>query len=306
MRPFPRQRGSRKWSYMKKKIFALGFFDGVHLAHQALLEECCRLAAAQNATPCAVTFDLPPSAVLQNTQPNMLSTVRDRTALLREYGMEEIVVLPATADVMSTNWADFLENLLDMGAVGFVCGCDYRFGKNGDGNSRKLEEFAKNKGFPCVIVPELAMDGEKISSTRIRSLLETGDLENANRLLGHPHILTGTVVSGQHLGRTIGVPTANLLLPNELLIPALGVYACTAKVSGRTYVAVTNIGTRPTVNGQGVTVEPWLLDFSGDLYGQEITLSFHKFLRPEQKFDSLAALQTQIQEDAAEVYKLFK
>lgn len=290
----------------QKKIFALGFFDGVHLGHQALLHACRQLAEKQNATACAVTFDLPPSAVLQNAQPNMLNTVRDRETLLRQHGVEEVLLLTAEQATLSMSWTAFLEMLLSEGASGFVCGYDYRFGKNGEGTAQKLAAFSEERKLPCIIVPEQVMDGEKISSTRIRSLLEKGDVEHANRLLGHPHVLTGTVVSGRHLGRTIGIPTANLHLPDELVKPAFGVYACTAHADGHTYVAVTNIGTRPTVDGQGVTVEPWLLDFSGDLYGKEITLQFHKFLRPERKFNSLEELKAQIQLDAAEGYRLFK
>lgn len=291
---------------MKKKIFALGFFDGVHLGHQALLEACCQLAAARDAMPCAVTFDLPPSAVLQNTQPNMINTGQDRERLLRQFGIGPIYTYHATRESLSVSWRAFLEELVEYGADGFVCGYDYRFGCGGEGNSEKLASFAAERNLPCSIVPEQTMDGEKISSSRIRTLLEQGALEKANRLLGHPHILTGTVVSGQGLGRTIGIPTANLRLPEELLPPAFGVYACTALVENKTCVAVTNIGVRPTVNGENVTVEPWILDFSGDLYGKSITLSFHKYLRPEQKFDSLDELKAQIQKDAAESYKLLK
>jgi riboflavin kinase/FMN adenylyltransferase len=226
--------------------------------------------------------------------------------LLHQFGIDEVLVLKADKDTLSMCWCDFLEMLLTEGAVGFVCGYDFRFGKNGEGNAEKLASFASQRNLSCTIVPEQMMDGEKISSTRIRTLLEQGDLENAKRLLGHPHILSGTVVSGQRLGRTIGIPTANLHLPKELVQPAFGVYACTALVDGHTYVAVTNIGIRPTVNGQNVTVEPWILDFSGDLYGKKITLKFHKFLRPEQKFANLDELKAQIQKDAAETYKLMK
>ncbi|MBE6933822.1 MAG: bifunctional riboflavin kinase/FAD synthetase [Ruminococcaceae bacterium] len=291
---------------MNKKIYALGFFDGVHLGHQALLSACVRLAKQENAIPAAVTFDLPPGTVLQNQQPNMLTTVQDRKALLTHYGMEEILLFKATAKQFSTPWQEFLERLVNMGAAGFVCGADYRFGHKGEGNGEKLAQFSASLGLSCVIVSEQSMDEEKISSTRIRRCLEAGDIASANRLLGHPHIFTGTVVSGQQLGRTIGIPTANLQLPEALLTPAFGVYACTAHVDGHSYVAVTNIGTRPTVDGKGITVEPWLLDFDGDLYGKELTLKFHKFLRPEQKFDSLEALKNQIQLDAAEAYQLLK
>lgn len=291
---------------MKQKIFALGFFDGVHLGHQALLKACCQLAEQQNATACAFTFDLPPSAVLQNTQPNMLNTCADRARLLNQYGIDTVFVYPAGLPSLRLFWDQFLDMLLGHGAAGFVCGYDYRFGRGGEGTAEMLASFAAERNLPCIIVPEQTMDGEKISSSRIRSLLEMGDVENAARLLGHPHILSGTVVSGQKLGRTMGIPTANLQLPGELMTPSFGVYACIAMVDGHRYVAVTNIGTRPTVSGEGVTVEPWILDFSGDLYGKEITLEFHKFLRPEKKFDSLAELKTQIQQDAAEAYRLLK
>ena len=290
----------------ERKIYALGFFDGVHLGHQALLQECSRLATDRGCLAAAVTFDLPPSAVLRGQKPNMINTPRDREALLRQFGMESVLICPATTELLTMSWRDFLSSLLAGGAEGFVCGADFRFGHNGEGTAENLTAFCDARGLACVIVPEQTMDGEKISSTRIRALLEKGDVENANRLMGHPHTLTGTVVAGQQLGRTIGVPTANLRLENSLLTPAFGVYACIAQVEGHSYVAVTNIGTRPTVDGQDVTVEPWILDFDGDLYGKEITLQFHKFLRPEEKFPDLASLKVQIQKDAAETYALLK
>ena len=290
----------------QKKIFALGFFDGVHLGHQALLHACCALAQSNDAIPCAVTFDLPPSAVLQNKQPNMLNTETDRKNLLMQYGMAEILLFPATKENLSMPWQDFLTMLIAQDAAGFVCGEDYRFGHSGEGNSEKLFAFAKERSLPCIVVPALTMDGEKISSTRIRALLEVGKVAEANRLLGHPHVLTGTVVSGRKLGRTIGIPTANLQLPDALLTPKFGVYACEAFVDGNRYLAVTNIGTRPTVNGHHVTVEPWLLDFYGDLYGKTLTLHFHEFLRPEQKFENLDALRTEILKNEAQVRKIFE
>ena len=142
------------------------------------------------------------------------------------------------------------------------------------------------------------LDGVRISSTHIRELLEAGETEEANRFLGHPHILSGTVVPGRQLGRTIGIPTANLLLPEGVVCPRFGVYACKAIVDGREYPAVTNVGVRPTVSGEGVTVEPWLLDFEGDLYGQTVRVEFYKRLRDEIRFDSLEALKDQIHRDA--------
>ena len=290
----------------KKKIFALGFFDGVHLGHQALLSACCQLAQLLEYVPAAVTLTLSPSAALQNTKPNMLTTALDRERLLQRYGMKSILLLNTDTETLSMSWQAFLEMLVDEGAAGFVCGYDYRFGRSGEGTAEKLAAWAAERNFPCIIVPEQVMDGEKISSTRIRALIEKGDIENANRLLGHPHMFTGTVVAGQQLGRTIGIPTANLHLPDTLLTPAFGVYACTAFVDGYVLTAVTNIGIRPTVNGEGITVESWLPGFRGNLYGKELTLEFHKFLRPERKFNSLEELKAQIQIDAAESCKILR
>ena len=291
---------------VRRTIVALGFFDGVHRGHQALLEACCRMAEQYGCSPAAVTFDLPPSAVLLGRAPNMITTLSDRTRLLEKFGMAHVQILPATAATLSQPWKTFLENLTAQGAAGFVCGEDFRFGHGGEGTAEILQAFAKEQGLPCCVVPEQRLDGEKISSTRIRRLIEDGETEYANSLLGHPHILTGTVVPGRQLGRTIGIPTANLQLPPELLTPKFGVYACMAHVEDESDIAVTNIGTRPTVEGEGVTVEAWLPDFQGDLYGKTLTLEFYKFLRPEKKFADLEALKAQIRQDAAETRKVLR
>ena len=290
----------------KNKIVALGFFDGVHRGHQALLTECRALAALQQAKACAITFLQHPMALFTPNSPPLINSDRDREGLLRQYGMEAIYKYPVTKEVMSTPWADFLEELLSYGAVGFVCGYDFRFGHKGEGNCEKLQEFCAQRNIPCVIVPEQDLEGIRISSTHIRELIESGNVELAEKFLGHPHILTGKVVEGRHLGRTIGVPTANILLPEDVVVPQLGVYAGKCILDGKAYVTVTNIGSRPTVGGHQVRAESWILDFDGDLYGKEITIEFHKFLRPEQKFDSLEDLKAQIALDAAETISLLR
>ena len=288
------------------RVFALGFFDGVHLGHQALLNACVKLAKELDAETAAITFNQHPQALHSNQIPPLLSTLQDRFSLLMQCGMEHIYEFPVTKEVMSTEWCTFLDELMENGGVGFVCGYDFRFGHKGEGNADKLQQVCAENNLPCIIVPEQTMDGARISSTRIRTLIEKGDMEGAKRLLGHFHRFTGKVVHGRGLGHTIGIPTANLCLPKELVCPAFGVYACKAVVDGNWFNAVTNIGTRPTVNGQGVTVEPWILDFDGDLYGKEITLEFHKFLRPEQKFNSLEELKAQIHKDASNTNEFLK
>ncbi len=283
---------------MKQQIFALGFFDGVHRGHQALLRECVALAESLGCKPAAITFENHPMSAFTSKYPPLLSSLPDRVALLRRFGMEEVLTLPTTEEVMSTDWRFFLENLVARGAAGFVCGYDFRFGHKGLGDARMLALFCRERGLPCVILPEQSLAGQRISSTHIRHLIEGGDMEEAVKFLGHPHVLTGEVVPGRHLGRTIGVPTANVLFPEGVVIPKLGVYGCRCVIGGKPYRAVTNVGSRPTVGGHQIRAESWILDFDGDLYGREITLEFLKFLRPEQKFESLEELKSQIRLDA--------
>ena len=291
---------------MNKRIFALGFFDGVHLGHQALLSKCVRLAEQLNIQTAAITFEDHPQSLFTREHPPLLTTAADRRELLRQYGMAHIYEFPVTEAVMGKPWDAFLEELMDYGAAGFVCGYDFRFGHQGQGNAERLARFCEERNLPCVIVPEQDLDGIRISSTYIRRQLETGDMATAVRFLGHPHILTGKVVKGHQLGRKLGFPTANLRLPENMVIPKFGVYACVARVDGKRYGAVTNVGTRPTVSGRGITVEPWILDYSGDLYGREITLEFIRFLRPETKFPSLEALQAEIFRNAEQTREILK
>ena len=286
------------------KIFALGFFDGVHLGHQALLRACAAMAKEMGAETAAITFEKHPQSLFAANTPALVNAIEDREKLLRAFGIGHIRVLPVTQTTMGQNWQDFLEDLLADGTQGFVCGDDFRFGHKGEGNAQLLQQFCRDHDLHCVIVPQQMLDRVRISSTHIRGLIEAGDMENAARFLGHPHILSGEVIPGRRIGRTIGVPTANIALPEGVVVPKLGVYACLCHVGNRKYPAVTNIGSRPTVGGHQVRAESWVLDFDGDLYGQEITLEFHRFLRPEQKFVSLDALKAQIQLDAAEVLQL--
>ena len=290
----------------EQTIYALGFFDGVHLGHQALLKACRSLAESHGCKAGAVTFTTHPDGLVAGKTPALLTTNEDKKRLLYAYGMDTVVELPFDRTLMTTHWSAFLTQLVEIGAAGFVCGDDFRFGAGGVGSAKKLAAFCEKRELPYAIVPEQLLDAERISSTRIRASLEQGNLAQVNRLLGHPMLLTGTVFSGKQLGRTIDVPTANLLLPPELIVPKFGVYACKVWTDGKVYLAVTNIGTRPTVDGEGVTVEVHLLDFDGDLYGKAITVAFYQFLRPEQKFENLDQLKVQIAADVAKACEILK
>ena len=291
----------------EKKILALGFFDGVHLGHGALLKACRALADEQGVLAGAVTFDAHPDALISGKAPGLLNTAADRQRIMEEqYHMDTVITLPFDREMMRLSWQDFFNMLVEkFGAVGLVCGHDFRFGHRGAGNASVLQEICEEKAMPCVVIPEQKLDGITISSTHIRSLLAVGHMESVKKYLGHPHFLTGEVVPGRKLGSKLGFPTANVEIPEGVACPRHGVYACKAQVDGKHYIAVTNVGSRPMVQGHQVRAEGWLLDFEGDLYGKTITLEFHYFLRPEKKFDSLEQLKAAVLADGARTRSYF-
>lgn len=293
---------------MRKTICALGFFDGVHLGHQALLRQCRMLAQQSGGLAGVVTFASHPDTLVLGSTPKLINSPKDRSWLLQEkFHMDFVVSLPFDRHMREMPWEDFLEMLQSTyGAVGFVCGEDFRFGSRGAGTATLLKEYCDRRGLVSAVVPEQTLDGIRVSSTYIRRQIETGDMATAVRFLGHPHILSGQVVHGHQLGRRLGIPTANLRMPEGLALPKFGVYACLCDIDGKTHPAVANIGTRPTVDGTGITVEPWILDYEGDLYGREIILECYRFLRPERKFTGLEQLKEAIQKDAEEARKLLK
>ena len=289
-----------------KRIFALGFFDGVHLGHQALLKACCRMAGETGTVPGVVTFGNHPDALVFGKEPALINTWQDRMRMFENYGIQSVEILPFDKKMMTMPWEDFFQKLRKMGAAGLVCGNDFCFGYQGQGTPEKLAGACAEAKIPCEIVPEQTVHGQRISSTHIRHLLEQGEMGEAVAFLGHPHLLTGEVIHGRQLGRTIGIPTANLELRKDLVVPRFGVYACRALVKGKWYPAVTNIGTRPTVGGQNITVEPWILDYEGNLYGRQITLEFYEFVRPERKFPDLESLQAEIRRNADQTRQILR
>lgn len=290
-----------------KTIFALGFFDGVHLGHQALLKSCGEMARLQGCKAGVVTFLGHPDEVVTGKKTELINTAQDRRRLLMAYGMDEVIELPFDEKLMTMPWQAFYGLLRnEYHAVGLVCGEDFRFGYRGQGNAELLRQVCAADGIPCQVIPQLTLGEIPVSSTHIRSLLQQGNIEEAEQFLGHKHIFTGKVIKGQQLGRRLGTPTANLGLPRELLCLPFGVYICRAKAEGVDCAAVTNIGIRPTVSGENITVEPWLLDYEGDLYGKELTLEFYHYLRPERKFPSLAELQAEILKNGEQTRKYFE
>ena len=289
-----------------RTIFALGFFDGVPLGHQALLNACKTLAEQENCAAGVITFASHPDTLVLGNTPALLSTAEDRAHLLEGFGIQTVMALPFDKTMMEMPWKRFFRMVVeDYHAAGIVCGNDFRFGYRGEGNAELLRRACEEIKIPCIVVPEQTVNEIRVSSTYIRTLVESGEMKTAVQFFGHPHLLTGTVVSGRKLGRTMGIPTANVRIPAGVVMPKHGVYVTSCQIGEENFAAVTNIGHRPTVDGHEVRAESWLLDFTGDLYGKNITLQFYDFLRPERKFDSLISLKEEIQKNAEEVRKFF-
>lgn len=294
-----------------KRVIALGFFDGVHKGHGALLRTVAQVAHRLGAKPCAFTFDRSPTAAITGQAVPLLSSVEDRVWLMRRYyGIEEVIVAPFDG-MQKMDWQDFVSEYLqkELGAVHVVAGHDFHFGYMGKGNPQRLQEKCRELGMGCDIIQKVEQDGITISSTYIRTLIAQGEVERADQFLGHPHTLTNRVAHGKKIGTTtLGFPTVNLLIPQGVIVPAFGVYATRVWFDGQCRCAVTNVGVRPTVedNDGHVTVEGFILDFDGDLYGHEIRMEFYKYLRPEQCFPSMDALAAEIRRNAQQTRDYFR
>ncbi len=291
-----------------KRAIALGFFDGVHAGHGELLKMTKRRAEEIGATPSVLSFDVHPDTLVFHREVPLINSAIGREELIRRcYGIDNVVFLHFNRHMMHMPWDEFISSIIsELGVAWIVVGHDFCFGYRGEGTAARLSEYCAAHGIGCDVIPALKIDGRVVSSTYIRELIAKGDIETANRFLGHPHTLSDTVRSGYHLGTNLGAPTINMCFPEGVLVPRHGVYA--AKVfleDGSSYIAVTNIGVRPTVSDSGrVSVESHLLDYSGNLYGRQARVEFYSFLRDERKFASLKELSEQIRrdEDAARAY----
>ena len=284
-----------------RRSLALGFFDGIHRGHGMLLQKAIQRADELQLTPAVFTFDRHPSDLYSTTPVQLINSAEDRADLIhRLYGISDVIFSHFDEAMMRMPWEDFITKMLyeEYGACHLICGEDFHFGYRGEGDPQKLQQKCKELGIQCDIIPLMEIDRIKVGSTYIRQLLEKGDMERAAEFLGHPHCLSHTVEHGKKLGSSIGIPTMNLTIPSHVLTPAYGVYATQVYIDDKCYMGATNIGVRPTVDDSThVTVETFILDFSGDLYGQTLRVDFHKRLRAEQKFSSLDELKAQIQRD---------
>lgn len=290
----------REAALTRPSVVTIGAFDGVHRGHQYLIRQLIEHAQASGQVPVVLTFYPHPEMVLRGFQPGYYLTLPDaKAALLGELGVEIVVTQPFNDEVRHVRAAQFVDDLLAyLKMASLWVGADFAMGYQREGNVEFLARQGQQRGFEVRVIDLMDAGGERVSSSRIRQVLADGQVAKAAHLLGRPYSLPGNVVEGAKRGRTIGIPTANLAIPVEQVIPRRGVYAAFADVKGQRYQAVVNIGLRPTFDGAGsLTVEAHLLDFSGDVYGELLTLHFIERLRDEQKFDGIDALIAQIHHD---------
>lgn len=280
-----------------------GIFDGVHLGHRRVLERVIACARERDGAAGLLTMDPHPREVFSpDHAPNLLTTKTKKLRLLEEIGLDAVFILPFNREVARLDRREFVAEILvnRLRVEALIVGHDFCFGRNALGDYAFLCEVAPEFGFTIEQAPAVLLDGERISSTLIRERILQGDLDHAERLLGRKYSLSGVVKGGRGVGEQLGFPTANVQ-PHHSAVPAQGVYAARARLDGGTFAAAVNIGIAPTIRHEDLTVEAHLLDFAGDLLGQEIEIEFHKRLRSERKFPSREALAEQIRRDVADV-----
>jgi len=296
-----------------KSSIALGFFDGVHLGHQVVIGNAVKRAHELGVAPGVVTFADHPRTLTQGAAPLLLTVIEQRLALFEQLGVENALVLSFNEQLCRLSPREYVENILvgSLGAKSISVGYNHHFGKDREGNPTLLKELGKELDFDVQIASAVFIDGIEVSSSKIREGLVEGDMDLAKRLLSRPYALYGQVVSGYGRGRKVGFPTANLALYEFQAVPRTGVYAGTVRIDkGQSLPCIINAGYRPTFNKMQSTsaganeeraptlvVEVHIFDFAEDLYGKWLDVSFHKFLRPEQKFADVEALRAQIASD---------
>lgn len=278
----------------------LGTFDGVHLGHKKIIERLTKFSPSEN-TSLVLTFFPHPRMVLQgDSELKLLNTIDEKAALLEKAGLENLIIHPFDQSFSELTAEEFVKNILvDQFNIGkIIIGHDHRFGRNRSADIHDLTAFGKKYHFDVEQISAQEIDEVSISSTKIRNALHDGNIALANEYLGYSYFLTGTIVKGKQLGRTIGFPTANLKIDqNYKLIPKNGVYIVKSSIDGKIVYGMMNIGTNPTVNGQTQTIETNFLDFDADLYDKNLTIELLHRIRSEEKFESLDALKNQLAQD---------
>lgn len=301
--------GTENANILRPTVLTLGVFDGLHLGHQRIMQTVVKRAKAAGAVPTAITFDPHPRAVLYpESAPPMLQTLDQRLANFKVLGIEQAIVVPFNKDFAAQPAEDFLYEIVHdrLHAKEVFLGKGFAFGRGRGGNIELLRKLSTELGFFADEVPEVRLRGCRISSSRIRDLLALGRVNLARRMLGRPYGVEGVIIRGDRRGHTIGFPTANLK-PQNRVIPRYGVYATATLVDGAWRRSITNIGVRPTfASDADASIETYLFDFDGDLYGDVLRVRFLHRIRDERKFNGIGELKAQIEKDSQRALNYFR
>lgn len=285
----------------KPSVVTIGTFDGVHIGHKAILNKLIKSAEANQLESVLLTFFPHPRQVVQCVSDlRLINTIEEKKKLLEKEGLNSLVIHPFTKEFSRLTAEEYVRDILvkHLAAKKIIIGYDHRFGKNRTADITDLKAYGETYGFEVEEISAQELNEVAISSTKIRKALKKGDIENANNYLGYNYFLTGTIVKGKKIGRTINFPTANIHIDETYkLIPKIGVYVTSTIINGKTYNGITNIGINPTVSGERKTVETHILDFDGNLYGEILEISFLAYIREEEKFNSVKSLQNAIARD---------
>lgn len=282
----------------EEKVIALGTFDGVHLGHQTVLEIAQTIAMVEKLTACAVSFLNHPLSVVGNGAPGLLTLPAEKALYASRCGIAQMQLMPFTKEFAAMEAEDFVRMLVqEYRAKHIVVGDNYRFGAKGAGDIALLDKLSREMGYVLHVVPKVQVAGMDVSSSAIRKLLSEGDVRRAAVLLGRAYSIGGPVVHGRRIGHKMGYPTINIAIPEGKLLPKYGVYFGYADIAGESYRAMFNLGVKPTVGSDEPTLEAYLIDFEGDIYGEAARVSFVARIREERKFASIEELSAQIKND---------
>lgn len=300
--------GTREVTQYRSSVVVLGNFDGVHLGHQRLFEVAKEVATTYHLQEVALSFYPHPTWVLGSNPKALIMSRRDRKEKLRTLGIDVFIEYPFTKQFAGIEPETFFKEILmgQLRAKAVVVGTNYFFGCNKRGDVTHMRELGEKYGIEICAVDTIKEDEVVVSSTYIRQLILQGDMERAAELLGEPYSIIGTVVHGKKLGRTIGFPTINVIADTERIYPPNGVYATTITIQGEVYEGITNVGYNPTVAGKIKMIETYIFDFDEVIYGVEVKIAFHHFIRTEQKFSGIDALKAQLVEDKQTGLRLLK
>lgn len=283
----------------ENSVITLGKFDGLHRGHELLMSVMFDKARELNLKTVVFTFNIPPRKSVKAEEARVITTNMEKSLIFESTGLDYLIECPFVPEVRNLEPEEFIKWMVEACKVKcFVVGTDFCFGHNRAGNYEVLQKFAKKYDYQVVVLDKIQDDGRDISSTYIRDEIEKGNMVKADFLLGYPYFIQGEIVHGNQLGRTIGIPTINIYMPEEKVVPKFGVYVSKVKINNKEYPAVTNVGRKPTIEGDNPTaLETHIIGFEGDVYGENAIIELLEFVRPEMKFNSVEELKNQMNQD---------